>query len=84
MDQEGEQHKRARITVWADAAVKIVLALTVPVTFVLVLVGTVMLDRGIDDALEGGMVAILGAIVAAASMSWSQKRKNLDDSNDES
>ena len=84
MEGEGEQHKRARITVWADAAVKVILALTVPATFILVLLGTVYLDRGIDDALEGGMVAILGAIVAAASMSWSQKRKNLDDSNDES
>lgn len=40
------------------------LAVTVPLTFVLVLIGAAFRDRQINEAIGGGLIAVLGAIVA--------------------
>ena len=41
-----------------------ILALTVPTTFVLILVGASWRDRTLDPPVAGGLVAILASIVA--------------------
>jgi hypothetical protein len=40
------------------------LAVTVPVTFALVLIGAAFRDRQVNEAIAGGLIAVLGAIVA--------------------
>ena len=40
------------------------IALTIPLTFVLVLIGAGIRDRTLDPVVSGGLIAILGAIVA--------------------
>ena len=43
---------------------KFMLVITVPVTFVLILVMITIRDRVLDPVISGGMIALLGAIVA--------------------
>ena len=43
---------------------KFMLVITVPVTFVLILVMITIRDRTLDPVVSGGMIALLGAIVA--------------------
>jgi hypothetical protein len=40
------------------------LAVTVPITFSLVLIGAAFRDRQVNEAIAGGLIAVLGAIVA--------------------
>ena len=40
------------------------IALTIPLTFALVLIGAGIRDRVLDPVVSGGLIAILGAIVA--------------------
>ena len=40
------------------------LAVTVPITFTLVLIGAAFRDRQVNEAIAGGLIAVLGAIVA--------------------
>ena len=40
------------------------LAVTVPITFSLVLIGAAFRDRQLNEAVAGGLIAVLGAIVA--------------------
>ncbi len=47
-----------------DKVVRRALALTVPAVFVLVLLGTAVRDRTLDPTVAGGLIAILGSIVA--------------------
>ena len=47
-----------------DKWLKFTLAVTVPITFVLVLLGAAYRDREVNEALAGGLIAVLGAIVA--------------------
>ena len=44
--------------------IRFTLAITVPLTFVLVLAGSALRDRVLPEVVAGGLVAILGAIVA--------------------
>ena len=44
--------------------IRFTLVITVPVTFLLVLAGSTFLDRVLPEVVAGGLVAILGAIVA--------------------
>lgn len=43
---------------------KFILVITVPVTFVLILLMITIRDRTLDPVVSGGMIALLGAIVA--------------------
>ena len=52
------------------------LAITVPITFVLVLVGAAVRDRQLNEVVAGGLIAILGAIVAAFAI---HENKDKDD-----
>ena len=47
-----------------DRWLKFTLAVTVPLTFVLVLLGATVRDRQLNEAIGGGLIAVLGAIVA--------------------
>ena len=44
--------------------IRFTLAITVPLTFLLLLVGAAFRDRVLPEVVAGGLVAILGAIVA--------------------
>lgn len=47
-----------------DEWLKFMLVVTVPITFILVLLTITIRDRVLDPVLSGGMLALLGAIVA--------------------
>ena len=47
-----------------DKVVRRMLALTIPATFILVLIGAGLRDRVLDPVVSGGLIAILGTIVA--------------------
>lgn len=47
-----------------DLFTRRIIALTIPLTFVLVLIGAGIRDRTLDPVISGGLIAILGAIVA--------------------
>jgi hypothetical protein len=47
-----------------DKWLKFTLAVTVPITFALVLLGAAFRDREVNEAIAGGLIAVLGAIVA--------------------
>ena len=47
-----------------DLFTRRLIALTIPLTFVLVLIGAGIRDRTLDPVVSGGLIAILGAIVA--------------------
>ena len=50
-----------------DKWVRRSLALTIPTTFVLVLLGATFRDRVLDPVVTGGLIAILGSLVALFS-----------------
>ena len=54
------------------------LAVTVPITFTLVLIGAAIRDRQVNEAIAGGLIAVLGAIVALFAV-----RGNMKDQDDE-
>lgn len=60
-----------------DEWLKFMLVVTVPVTFVLVLLGVTIRDRVLDPVVSGGMIALLGAIV---SIVVTKKDKDKDES----
>ena len=47
-----------------DLLTRRMIALTIPLTFVLVMVGAGIRDRVLDPVVSGGLIAILGTIVA--------------------
>ena len=47
-----------------DEWLKFMLVVTVPATFVLILLMITIRDRVLDPVVSGGMIALLGAIVA--------------------
>ena len=47
-----------------DEWLKFMLVVTVPATFVLILLGITIRDRVLDPVVSGGMIALLGAIVS--------------------
>lgn len=47
-----------------DKWVRRALAFTIPATFVLILVGAGVRDRVLDPVVSGGLIAILGTVVA--------------------
>jgi len=49
------------------------LAITVPITFVLILVGATLRDRQLNEVVAGGLIAVLGAIVAAFAIRDNKK-----------
>jgi hypothetical protein len=59
--------------------IRFTLVITVPVTFLLVLAGSTFLDRVLPEVVAGGLVAILGAIVATFAI---DKRGKKDDDSD--
>ena len=59
-----------------DRVVRRALALTVPTVFVLVLLGVTIRDRQLDPTVAGGLIAILGSIVALFAT-----REDSDDKN---
>ena len=50
-----------------DKVVRRMIALTIPLTFALVLIGAGLRDRTLDPVVSGGLIAVLGAIVAMFS-----------------
>lgn len=49
------------------------IAITVPVTFVLILLGATIRDRQLNEVVAGGLIAVLGAIVAAFAIRDNKK-----------
>jgi uncharacterized membrane protein YdjX (TVP38/TMEM64 family) len=47
-----------------DLFTRRMIALTIPLTFVLVIIGAAFRDRVLDPVVSGGLIAILGAVVA--------------------
>ena len=47
-----------------DLFTRRMIALTIPLTFALVLIGAGIRDRVLDPVVSGGLIAILGTIVA--------------------
>ena len=47
-----------------DEWLKFILVVTVPATFVIILLGITIRDRVLDPVVSGGMIALLGAIVS--------------------
>ena len=47
-----------------DEWLKFLLVVTVPTTFILILLMITIRDRVLDPVISGGMIALLGAIVA--------------------
>ena len=47
-----------------DLLTRRMIALTIPLTFALVLIGAGIRDRTLDPVVSGGLIAILGTIVA--------------------
>ena len=58
-----------------DRVVRRLLAATIPMTFMLVIAGAFIRDRVLDPVLTGGLIAILGAVVA---LFGADKMKNED------
>ncbi|NBQ37508.1 MAG: hypothetical protein EBU42_08090 [Synechococcus sp.] len=47
-----------------DKWLRFTLAVTVPITFTLVLLGATIRNSPLNEAIAGGLIAVLGAIVA--------------------
>ena len=58
-----------------DEWLKFMLVITVPVTFVLILVGVTVRERTLDPVISGGMLTLLGAIVAAVTVGNSKGKE---------
>lgn len=50
-----------------DLFTRRMIALTIPLTFALVLIGAGVRDRVLDPVVSGGLIAVLGALVAMFS-----------------
>jgi len=61
-----------------DEWLKFMLVSTVPITFTLVLIMVAVRDRVLDPIISGGMLTLLGAIVAAVTVGTS-KGKDKDE-----
>jgi hypothetical protein len=57
-----------------DEWLKFMLVSTVPITFILVLVMVAVRDRVLDPIISGGMLTLLGAIVAAVTVGTSKSK----------
>ena len=57
-----------------DEWLKFILVSTVPITFILVLVMVAVRDRVLDPIISGGMLTLLGAIVAAVTVGTSKSK----------
>ena len=57
-----------------DKWVRRSLALTIPLTFVLVLLGAAFRDRVLDPVVSGGLIAVLGTLVALFSTADREKK----------
>ena len=57
-----------------DEWLKFMLVSTVPITFTLVLVMVAVRDRVLDPIISGGMLTLLGAIVAAVTVGTSKSK----------
>ena len=65
-----------------DKWVRRSLAFTIPAVFVLVLLGAAFRDRTIDPVVSGGLIAILGSVVALfATREDSESRKEEEEWN---
>ena len=58
-----------------DEWLKFLLVVTVPVTFVLVLLGITVRDRVLDPVVSGGMIALLGAIISVVVTKGNNKNE---------
>ena len=58
-----------------DEWLKFMLVVTVPVTFVLVLLGITIRDRMLDPVVSGGMIALLGAIISVVVRAGNNKNE---------
>ena len=56
-----------------DKWIRFALAVTVPLAFMLVLVGAAVRDEAMNEAIAGGLIAVLGAIVALFAVKESRK-----------
>lgn len=56
-----------------DASTRFILALTIPTVFVLVLVGATLRDRVLPDVVSGGLIAILGSLVALFTSRYAKR-----------
>lgn len=65
-----------------DALVRFVLALTIPTVFVLVLMGATLRDRVLPDVVSGGLIAVLGSLVALFTSRYASAKRN-DEQDDE-
>ena len=61
-----------------DLFTRRMIALTIPLTFALVLIGAGIRDRVLDPVVSGGLIAILGAIVALFAGKTEDKDKDED------
>ena len=61
-----------------DEWLKFVLVSTIPITFILVLVMVAVRDRVLDPVISGGMLTLLGGILAAVTVGTS-KGKDKDE-----
>lgn len=65
-----------------DKWLKFTLAITVPLAFVLVLVGVIITEGKIEPTVAGGLIAILGAIVALFTVGETRKNPNAGEDDD--
>ena len=59
-----------------DKWVRRAIAFTIPLTFVLVLLGAGIRDRVLDPVVSGGLIAILGTIVALFATADKEKKED--------
>lgn len=57
-----------------DKWIRFAIALTIPGTFVLVLIGSTVRDRVLPDVVSGGLIAVLGSIVAIFSARYANTK----------
>ena len=65
-----------------DKWLKFTLAITVPMSFVLVLIGAIITERKIEPTVAGGLIAVLGAIVALFTVGETRKKPNAGEDDD--
>jgi uncharacterized membrane protein YdjX (TVP38/TMEM64 family) len=61
-----------------DKWIRFAIALTIPGTFVLVLIGATVRDRVLPDVVSGGLIAVLGSIVAIFSARYANAKSKDD------
>ena len=59
-----------------DRWVRRAIAFTIPLTFTLVLLGAAFRDRVLDPVVSGGLIAVLGTIVALFATADREKKDN--------